>query len=175
MKIGIQALSLLALTASTATAFTPSSYKPLSTTATTTTTTTTTLNAQQNENNNNKSIQDQMKGMIASTFMAAAIWASPPAELLNMNNHFFDNTFMNDIQSSMVADAKEMASGSGSRVNKDPESLLRLGLPIPKDKEVSYMLFVSCTFMLNVKYWCRYNNKMLFHPQTILSNVEHDT
>jgi len=29
-----------------------------------------------------------------------------------------------------------MASGSGSRVNKDPESLLRLGLPIPKDKEV---------------------------------------
>jgi hypothetical protein len=31
--------------------------------------------------------------------------------------------------------AKEMASGSGSRVNKDPESLLRLGLPI-KNKEV---------------------------------------
>jgi hypothetical protein len=33
--------------------------------------------------------------------------------------------------------AKEMASGSGSRVNKDAESLLRLGLPI-KDKEVSW-------------------------------------
>ena len=28
-----------------------------------------------------------------------------------------------------VAQAKELASGSGSRVNKDPESLLRLGLP----------------------------------------------
>lgn len=28
------------------------------------------------------------------------------------------------------AAAKEMASGSGSRVNKDPESLLRYGLPI---------------------------------------------
>lgn len=40
------------------------------------------------------------------------------------------------IRTSVVADAKEMASGSGSRVNKDPESLLRLGLPIPKDKEL---------------------------------------
>ena len=29
---------------------------------------------------------------------------------------------------------RELASGSGSKVNKDPESLLRLGLPaIPKD------------------------------------------
>ena len=130
MKIGTQALSLLAVTASTATAFTPSSYKPVSTAATTTTTT---LNAQENDNMNG--IQNQIKGMVASTFMAAAIWASPPAEILN--NNVFDNTFMNEIQSSMVADAKEMASGSGSRVNKDPESLLRLGLPIPKDKEVS--------------------------------------
>ena len=34
-----------------------------------------------------------------------------------------------------VASAKEMASGSGSRVNKDPESLLRYGLPI-QNKEV---------------------------------------
>jgi hypothetical protein len=33
------------------------------------------------------------------------------------------------------ASAKEMASGSGSRVNKDPESLLRYGLPI-QSKEV---------------------------------------
>jgi hypothetical protein len=36
----------------------------------------------------------------------------------------------------MTANAKEMASGSGSRVNKDPESLLRYGLPI-SNKEVS--------------------------------------
>ena len=34
-----------------------------------------------------------------------------------------------------VANAKEMASGSGSRVNKDAESLLRYGLPI-NNKEV---------------------------------------
>jgi hypothetical protein len=34
-----------------------------------------------------------------------------------------------------AAVAKEMASGTGSRVNKDPESLLRLGLPI-NNKEV---------------------------------------
>ena len=44
----------------------------------------------------------------------------------------------------MVADAKEMASGSGgSHVNKDPESLLRLCLHIPKDKEVRYVSFLS--------------------------------
>jgi hypothetical protein len=34
-----------------------------------------------------------------------------------------------------MAQAKEKASGSGSRVNKDPESLLRYGLPI-QNKEV---------------------------------------
>ena len=36
----------------------------------------------------------------------------------------------------MTAQAKEMASGTGSRVNKDAESLLRYGLPI-NNKEVS--------------------------------------
>jgi hypothetical protein len=39
------------------------------------------------------------------------------------------------VDPSTVANAKEMASGTGSRVNKDPESLLRLALPI-KSKEV---------------------------------------
>ena len=34
-----------------------------------------------------------------------------------------------------VASAKDKASATGSRVNKDPESLLRLGLPI-NNKEV---------------------------------------
>lgn len=41
----------------------------------------------------------------------------------------------NYVIASSVASAKEMASGSGTRVNKDPESLLRYGLPI-KNKEV---------------------------------------
>jgi nicotinamide mononucleotide adenylyltransferase len=83
-------------------------------------------------------IQKNVKGAAAATFLAGAIWASPAAILGNYNDHsIIANPLFNQIQSSVVADAKEMASGSGSRVNKDPESLLRLGLPIPKDKEVS--------------------------------------
>jgi hypothetical protein len=39
------------------------------------------------------------------------------------------------VQTHRAAFAKEMASGSGSRVNKDAESLLRYGLPI-QNKEV---------------------------------------
>ncbi len=41
----------------------------------------------------------------------------------------------NVVIASSVANAKEMASGTGTRVNKDPESLLRYGLPI-NNKEV---------------------------------------
>ena len=37
--------------------------------------------------------------------------------------------FANSLGAPMAASAKELASGSGSRVNKDPLSLLRLGLP----------------------------------------------
>jgi hypothetical protein len=44
---------------------------------------------------------------------------------------------------SSAAHAKEMASGSGSRVNKDAESLLRYGLPI-QNKEVSAMAWEAC-------------------------------
>ena len=107
----------------------------------------TSLDSTANDNNNviepfalaNK-IQNDVKGVVTSTFMAAALWAAPIA-LLGPNvdtiNTHNGGGVMNDIRSSVVADAKEMASGSGSRVNKDAESLLRYGLPIPKDKEVS--------------------------------------
>ncbi len=74
-----------------------------------------------------------MKGAVAATLLAGAIWASPAAIVGDVPS---SNPFLNEIRTIVVADAKEMASGSGSRVNKDPESLLRLGLPIPKDKEV---------------------------------------
>lgn len=85
-----------------------------------------------------ESIQKNLKGAAAATFLASAIWASPPAILNTINAlHSDGNPMLQQIQSSVMADAKEMASGSGSRVNKDAESLLRLGLPIPKDKEVS--------------------------------------
>mmetsp|Transcript_5139 Transcript_5139/g.6639 ORF Transcript_5139/g.6639 Transcript_5139/m.6639 type:complete len:502 (-) Transcript_5139:199-1704(-) len=82
---------------------------------------------------NTKSVQNQVKGIMASTLIAAALWVSPAAL---MNNVEGGPSFVNDIRTSVVADAKEMASASGSRVNKDAESLLRYGLPIPKDKEV---------------------------------------
>lgn len=85
-------------------------------------------------NNVFKSIEENVKGAVAATFLAGAIWASPAA--LVGGDVYSSNPFLNEVRSSVVADAKEMASGSGSRVNKDPESLLRLALPIPKDKEI---------------------------------------
>ena len=67
--------------------------------------------------------KDAIGKAVASGFVAASIWSAPslpfvPAEMQS------------------VAVAKEKASGSGSRVNKDADSLLRYGLPI-KNKEVS--------------------------------------
>ena len=51
------------------------------------------------------------------------------------------------VDHSTMASAKEKASGTGSRVNKDPESLLRLGLPI-KNKEVRLALNARMLFPL---------------------------
>lgn len=118
MKIGVTTLALL-LSCTSVSAFAPSI---------TNTAFDTKLNAQRND----ESVSDKVKGVMASTFMAAALWASPAAVFNNVEGP----AMFNDIRTTVVADAKEMASGSGSRVNKDPESLLRLGLPIPKDKEV---------------------------------------
>lgn len=93
-----------------------------------------------------RSVDEHIKSAFAATFLAGAIWASPSAfvasanleydDAIHNNNHYSTSLFLNDIRSSVVAEAKEMASGSGSRVNKDAESLLRYGLPIPKDKEI---------------------------------------
>jgi hypothetical protein len=70
---------------------------------------------------------------ISTVALSAFLW-SAPASMMTMSQHVgggggFDaaNSMMS---SSYVAYAKEMASGSGTRVNKDPESLLRYGLPI---------------------------------------------
>jgi len=56
--------------------------------------------------------------------------------------------------------ARELASGSGSRVNKDPNSLLRYGLPAqPKGlREVRAMLF-------SVDVW----TSILEHPFSFVS------
>jgi len=85
-----------------------------------------------------------LKSALAVTLISAALWSSPVA-LLSTSTSLGSaplsvSPLTHSIRSTLVADAKEMASGSGSRVNKDPESLLRYGLPIPKDKEVSYVI-----------------------------------
>lgn len=71
----------------------------------------------------------------ATAAMSAFLWGAPSmvAEKAyqNSNAALTQNPF---VQSTMVS-AKDKASATGSRVNKDAESLLRLGLPI-KSKEV---------------------------------------
>jgi len=95
-----------------------------------------------NENDENNGITanfnlKEAKNMVSVGMMAFLLWISPAAMMnqmdhMNVNSGNMDNTF--GIRNSVVVEAKEMASGSGSRVNKDPESLLRYGLPI-KNKE----------------------------------------
>jgi len=83
-----------------------------------------------------RGIQDNVKSVIAATVLAGSLWASPSAVVSTIGSGDGSPMWLDGITSSVVADAKEMASGSGARVNKDPESLLRYGLPIPKDKEI---------------------------------------
>lgn len=76
-------------------------------------------------------IQDVLGKAFCSGLVAASIWSAPapfaPYAPVEMQT---------------VASAKEMASASGSRVNKDADSLLRYGLPI-KNKEVRTGLICS--------------------------------
>lgn len=80
--------------------------------------------------------------MLATAAMTATVWAGPTMladQAWTMEQQLTQQSTLMErlaIQSN-VANAREMASGTGSRVNKDPESLLRLGLPI-QNKEVSY-------------------------------------
>jgi len=67
---------------------------------------------------------------VASALVAGALWAAPAATTNVLPNHHYPFLMVTSI-----ASAKEMASASGSRVNKDAESLLQNGLPI-NNKEV---------------------------------------
>jgi hypothetical protein len=90
-------------------------------------------------NDNNNRWKNAFRQMAVTTFFTATVWTSGIGSFLDMNQQH---------QSFFVppsAIAKEMASGSGSRVNKDPESLLRLGLPIT-NKEVCVYVYV-CRFI----------------------------
>eukprot|EP00584_Thalassiosira_punctigera_P015744 CAMPEP_0172554080 /NCGR_PEP_ID=MMETSP1067-20121228/53109_1 /TAXON_ID=265564 ORGANISM="Thalassiosira punctigera, Strain Tpunct2005C2" /NCGR_SAMPLE_ID=MMETSP1067 /ASSEMBLY_ACC=CAM_ASM_000444 /LENGTH=466 /DNA_ID=CAMNT_0013342389 /DNA_START=166 /DNA_END=1566 /DNA_ORIENTATION=+ len=81
-----------------------------------------------------ESIDATIKGALSGMSLAAALWAAPATMAGPMTSNFPSSSGNNVIAAS-VAGAKEMASGSGTRVNKDPESLLRYGLPI-NNKEV---------------------------------------
>jgi len=93
-------------------------------------------NSNQSMSNHWRGIQDNVKSVIAATVLAGSLWASPSAVVSTIGSGDGSPMWLDGITSSVVANAKEMASGSGARVNKDPESLLRYGLPIPKDKEI---------------------------------------
>ena len=69
----------------------------------------------------------------ATAAMTAFLWATPVPLTPQLPG------------SPYIANAVEKASGTGSRVNKDAESLLRLGLPI-KNKEVRH-LSIYCHFV----------------------------
>ena len=82
--------------------------------------------------------QNQVGKFVATGLVTASLWAAPA---------MVQNTFVGmdapQILTSSVANAKQMASASGSRVNKDPESLLRYGLPI-NSKEVGSKVAHFC-------------------------------
>jgi len=84
-----------------------------------------------------EAVDATVKGAMSGMALAAALWVAPATMAGPLSSTFPDYVANNNnnMISSSIANAKEMASGSGTRVNKDPESLLRLGLPI-KNKEV---------------------------------------
>jgi len=121
--------------------------------------TTTKLSTQKSEENP-KTVQDlwqnQLGKFLTTGLVTASLWAAPAALVSNNNN--FDVT--PQIFTSSVANAKQMASASGSRVNKDPESLLRYGLPI-NSKEVrqretaaAISVFLLVVYLARVIWFC---------------------
>jgi hypothetical protein len=82
---------------------------------------------------------------VASALVAGALWAAPAATTNVLPNHHYPFLMVTSI-----ASAKEMASASGSRVNKDAESLLQNGLPI-NNKEVCIVLFYCDVMCFIVK------------------------
>ena len=111
-----------------------------------------------NNNNSSSNFKQQasaaLKKVLATATMTAAVWAGPAlladqasVVLQQQQQHVATSSTSNFmlerlvINNNNVANAVEKASGTGSRVNKDAESLLRLGLPI-KNKEVRFNFMV---------------------------------
>jgi len=117
MKISSSAF--LALTAlSTATAFVPNAQPSFATQL-----------QVESKNGESPSWHNLARQTLATAALTASLWTAPA--FLASNTDMMPSF----ISTETTAVAKEMASGSGARVNKDPESLLRYGLPI-KSKEV---------------------------------------
>jgi hypothetical protein len=93
-------------------------------------------NNKHNINALNWSKNNPFVNLCTTAALSAFLWGSPSLVAEQALNHNVPPLVSHMLQqSSTVANAREKASGTGSRVNKDPESLLRLGLPI-KSKEV---------------------------------------
>lgn len=71
--------------------------------------------------------QDVIGKAFAVSLLSVFLWSSPTITTTLSHDGHLSRTY--ELSNNIVS-AKEMASGSGSRVNKDPESLLRYGLPI---------------------------------------------
>ncbi len=71
----------------------------------------------------------------ATAAMSALLWGSPGMIAEQATTHQLPFGLNGVVEQHIVAGAKDKASATGSRVNKDAESLLRLGLPI-NSKEV---------------------------------------
>lgn len=122
MKLSSATL-LCALGAVPATAFTnPSSLSAPPTT-------TTSLQAERKSNSN------VFSTFCATAAMSAILWGSPAMIAEQATTHQLPFGLSEVVEQNVVASAKDKASATGSRVNKDAESLLRLGLPI-NSKEV---------------------------------------
>lgn len=129
--------------------------------ATTTITRTTPIYSTKPQKENNvvdalESVDATVKGALSGMALAAVLWAAPATMAGNVASTFPDVASSNDVIASSVAMAKEKASGSGTRVNKDPESLLRYGLPI-NNKEVgrqyvhAHITLHSCNYSVSVR------------------------
>jgi hypothetical protein len=95
--------------------------------------------------------------------MTATLWGSPALlaeQALNSQHHLPPMVSHVLVDKSMIANAREKASGTGSRVNKDPESLLRLALPI-KNKEVRAKKLCVCLCLCFVWSTQRLRTKMI--------------
>jgi cyclophilin family peptidyl-prolyl cis-trans isomerase len=101
---------------------------PSSPYATPATTTTTSLQAEHSSNN-------VFSTFCATAAMSALLWGSPAIIAEQAATHQLPFGLSDVVEHNLVASAKDKASATGSRVNKDAESLLRYGLPI-NSKEV---------------------------------------